>query len=610
MGKRGRSALWRSGGLTLFGAAGFVLAITAIGSADNAPLSPNVPNLVSVTATSSRQVDACFNQPLATTYNINDNNFKLQGYSETRKTGAGGALSITGSPTPDPRNANCVIINYAPNSSQGGDVRTYSRAFILHGAVTSTSGLLNVQDAVPLTGSGIPPAPGATLRPVLIGASPSGQLVTYTFSEPVAVANPAGFGYYNNAAGDPFEHFGTQLVNFSPGSASVSVLFGPSAASATRFVVDAGAVQDANNVGGPAGDIGGATQSPDLANTGGRVCSNEATAVYTYVFNQPVNVINAAGFLAYDAAGNVYRIVNPPPASAAFCGMNVRPASGFSVSNDARTVTVWLNTDPSDASPDPAQITLETVAAGTATSTATGLSNSQGSLAVPAVADHPGLTTGPDLLSFSINTTTGFVIYNFDAPVNPTVGNISFFHLVEPDGTIINPPNQCPTGSFLGMGGTPTGPAFGVTGNTVGVSFAVPGPPGLLGGCGPSSVTNAVNAVGVTVDEGAAQDATTGVVNPLGALGLGTASPGGGGGTTGPTGPTGSSGTSGSTGTSGTTGTSGGTTGTTGTTTLPTVVIVTPTTTVIEKTPAPKPKPKPKPKKKHHHHKKKRKKHR
>ncbi|MHB8691425.1 MAG: hypothetical protein ACYDHH_09285 [Solirubrobacteraceae bacterium] len=588
------------GGLALVAALGAALAWAAAGSADNSPLATTAPDLVSANATSARVIDACFDQALATTFNISDSNFYLQGYTESRKTGSAGALSVAGT-NPDPASAKCVLVTLAPNAALGADARTYSRVVVKSGAVTSTSGVLNADDAVPLGGSLIPPSPLQTLRPTVINATAqSSTQVVYTFSRPIFSPNLGSFGFYNNVPGDAAEHVAGasgNIVSFTPGSTTVTVNFPTPTTSASRFVVDENAVLAADGQGNPAGAIGGATQNPDLGNGGGRVnTSTEAQPVYSFVFSQPILLPSTAktqtGFELTDLAGNTYHPINAAP----------------TLSVDGRTLTIKFQADPSDSSPDPNEITLESVAAGTvqAANPLTGSTgNSQGALGLPSVADHPGLTSGPDLLSFSINNTTGVVVFSFDDPLAGSPVNVSKLELVTASGGLIPPPNQCASPPIIG---TPA-PSFGVTGNTVGVLFAKPTTSTTALNCGGTDLSLVNSAVGVETDEAAVQ-AQTGQFSALSALGI---TPGVG--TTGSTGSTGSTGTSGSTGTTGSTGPITVTTTTpTKTVTVPgptltgptvTGPTVTVTTTITTPTPT---KPKPKPKK-HKPHKKKHKKH-
>lgn len=156
-----------------------------------------------------------------------------------------------------------------------------------------------------------------------------------------------------------------------------------------------------------------------------------------------------------------------------------------------------------------------------------GAANVQDSVPLLAGASPTGTTSGPDLVSFQINRTSGLVSFVFDAPVSSAAGAIAplSFHLIDRSGALTAPPNQGGTGVVsdpTGLLGTaPSGPQFSVSpANTVNVNFSAPtaGTLGLLSG--PPDLTAVRSAVGVTVDEGAVTAAMTGVISPLVSFGI------------------------------------------------------------------------------------------
>ena len=482
--------------------------------ADSGTLVTGHPDLIVAQAISSKQVLACFDQILATPFTFTDSNFYLQGYTEGRKTG--GATGLTLSSATSSGGGFCLVALYTGS----GDVRTYSRLVILSGAVTSMvpggGGAGNVQGAVPILGSAFPSGPGGVLRPQLTAATPGAAGVVYSFDEPLtAAAGPAKFGFYTS--GDSTFHAGT-VIAFSPGML-VSVGFSPAdlalLGQATRFVVGEGAVADAGGQTNPIGTIGGATKLLDLTSTTGQLA---ASGGLTYHFDFNAAIPGAA--VACPGAFELYDVG----------GVRYSPAGGAPVTISADRHSVTLTFVADTVGGDAAQISLATVAAdGIDASACGGTSlNSDGAAGLPGVSAKAPSTSGPDLTGFTINKTTGFASFMFDAPVAGIVP--ANFHLVSQSGALTAPPSQA-ISCLLSNG---PAPVFGVgPANQVNVNFSTP--TCLLLNLllpGPADVTAARNAVGVTVDEGAVTDAATGVVNPVGSLGLVGA-------TTGPTGPTG-----------------------------------------------------------------------
>ncbi|MCA1690525.1 MAG: hypothetical protein LC720_08910, partial [Actinobacteria bacterium] len=377
-----------------------------------------------------------------------------------------------------------------------GDARSYSSLVVLANAVNASvpggAGAGNPQASVPLLGSVLPNTVGATLRPQLVGAAPSGaKTVDFTFNVPLTDApGTQSFGFYTSS--DSAFHAGT-VTGFTPGT-GVSVVFGDADAAlfpqATRFVAGEGAVTDANSRGNPVGTIGTGTQRLDLAGTSGPLPAAGGLS-YHFDFNQALPasaVVCPARYALYDAGGVRYSpVAGTPP----------------TVSADRRSTTLAFT--PDSPGGDPAQITLATAAAGgvEATSCAAGGTtplNSDGAVALPGVSAKAGATSGPDLVSFQINRSTGFASFVFDTPVSSTGIAPGSFHVVDRTGGLFSPPNQGGNGL---LGQPPAGPEVNVgPADTVNVNFSTP--TSLLGLLpGPPDVSATRNAIGVTVDEGA-----------------------------------------------------------------------------------------------------------
>jgi hypothetical protein len=523
MSRRSRT-ITTKGALAVAAALVGLFAFAAPTLADNSVISTNHPELTGADVLGSKAILACFDKPLATTYNITDADFFLQGYAEGRKTGSGfDEATVIPTGTGD----QCVTVTF----SGTGDVRTYSDLTVLAGAVTSTAAAgaqVNIQGSVALTGSLFPNTPGSTLRPQLVSAAvASSTTAVYNFSEPLSgdVSANGKFGFYTYNGGDLAFHAGT-ISTFTQGATAVAITFAGADATAlpaaTRFVVREGAVTDALGQGNPLGVTGNASLRINLAPTTGAVAGSGGTIAYHFDFDQAIPqtaVICPADFALFDSAGVRYSpVVGTAPA----------------VSADRRSVILDFIAGTTGGDPD--QITLATVAAdgidGSSCATAAAPLNSDGTAALSGATDHAGLTSGPDLINFTIDKTNGNVLFDFDAPVATTAGaiNPAAFHIVDANGGLTTTPDQ----GGCGLLDPATGPEFSVnpsTPNEVVVNFGEPScVAGLLAGSANLSAVD--NAVGVTVDEGAVMDATTGDLNPIGTLGVTPPAP------TTPTGPT------------------------------------------------------------------------
>ncbi|HEX3873972.1 MAG TPA: hypothetical protein VHW26_07485 [Solirubrobacteraceae bacterium] len=512
---RGSRIFTTKGALGAAAALTGLFAFAASSSADSSLISTSHPDLIAATQVGSKAVEACFDQQLVTTFNVTDADFFLQGYGEGRKTGSG--LDVS-SVIPS-GSGYCVTVTF----SGTGDVRTYSDVTVLPGAVTATPAAgaqVNMQGEVALTGSQFPNVPGATLRPQLVSAAAGATAgtIVYTFDEPLAgdVGANNKFGFYTYNGGDQFFHSGA-VSSFTQGGTTITIGFNPSdtavLGNATRYVVQEGAVTDGLGQGNPTGVTGNATLRINLAPTTGAVSGTGGAIAYHFDFDQPIPAtakVCPVDFALFDATGVRYSPV-----------LGTDPT----VSADRRSVTLDFIAGASGGDPD--QITLATVAAdaidaATCSPVAPAVAqplNSEGTASLSGASDHPGLTSGPDLIGFTIDKTNGNVLFDFDAPVSTATGaiNPAAFHVVDHGGDITGPPDQggsgllCPTAAGPKFSVNPSAP------NEVIVDFATPG---CLLGLQAPSLTAVDNAIGVTVDEGAVMDATTGDVNPIGTLGV------------------------------------------------------------------------------------------
>lgn len=498
----------------LAGAACALLSGVGVARAENDPLRTTTrPIIASATALGPHTLQACFDKPILTTANVTDANFFLQGYTESRKTGVGGGVpGLTGAPTPDPSDAKCMVLGFTGQA----DIRTYSRAVGLNGAVTGSNGRLSISGAVALTGSIITSPSGLILRPQLAstavtpgtGSTPTSATFTFTTNLSQTV-NASRLGFYTNVPGDTAFHAGTSgtvlgktvVVGFAPAD---QALLTSSTSPPSRWAAQAGAVSDPSLVPNPVGVVGGSTQRPDLAPSGGRL----STTTYAFDFSVPVNVVNPAGLHVYDAGGIRWDAV---------------PGS-LAMSSDNRRATVTVTPVNGDPSAEPAEITLQTVDAGAVVAVSNGVPGSDGAQPIIELADHPFLTTGPDPLAYSIDKPSGVVAVIFDEPINcpnpqPCLQvNPNLVQVVDAQGNVSGPPGTPGSPGLLGIGATPPGPpTFLVNNNVLRVFFGTSSS-GFLGIGASTNTALTDNAVGVIINEGAVRD-FAGVLNPLASYG-------------------------------------------------------------------------------------------
>jgi hypothetical protein len=514
MSRRSRT-ITTKGTLGLAAALTGLLAFAAPGLADNSLIQTTHPDLIAASVNGTHSVQLCFDKQLTTTFNINDQDFYLQGYTESRKTGAGGGLMVGTVVASGSGYCATVVFNGA------GDVRTYSDVTVLGGAVTSTPAAgaqVNGQGSVALTGSLFPNPPGITLRPQLTSAAAtSASTAVYNFNE--ILQNDIGangqFGFYTFTSGDSVFHTGN-VGSFTPGSSSITIAFTGAAAaalpSASRFAVNEGVVTDPLGQSNPLGAMSGPTLLLNLVSTSG--LASAASTSYHFDFDNPIPAgtqVCPADFTLFDSTGVRYS-----------------PASGVPAvfSSDRKSVT--LSFLPVSPGGDPNQITLATVAPNaldsTSCSTSTHPLSSHGAVALAGATDRAGLTTGPDLIGFHLDKSNGNVLFDFDAPVSTSAINPAAFHVIDGGGTVSSAPDQGGTGL---LGAPPSGQQFTVNPtapNEVVVNFSAP--QSLLGLLSLGSSLALVNsAVGVTVDEGAVADSATGQLNPIGTLGVAQPAP-------------------------------------------------------------------------------------
>lgn len=377
------------------------------------------PDLRSVTATGPTQVRVCFDGPIASTFNFTDGNFFLLGYDVYRRTGPSSGLSISGAPQVDSTNPQCALVNFYGD----GDVRTFSLAVIGDSVVSDTTGHTNRRSSVKVDGSFIPPESGRTPAPdllsytVTLGQDFLDRTITYKFDEPlVNIADLRKFGFYSDDpsdAGGVF-HPANRIVNFQKNTDTVTVGFDATASQfvprVARAVVLNGAVtgqQIEDNSAGTIDDNSGRTSTrPAVGKIG---LYSQSPLAYAFDFTQNVTTItDPAKLFLYDSNGAMWRGRTNGTA-------RIDP-------NNPRRVIVEV--EPFSRGADRGQIVIggafddavRTVQIN-ANNTQTTAPNIAGTLGMIPLADHPGFSTGPDLIYVDFDRSRSDVYFYFDEQI-------------------------------------------------------------------------------------------------------------------------------------------------------------------------------------------------
>lgn len=318
--------------------------------------------------------------------------FALQGYNVGRPSAH--PISVS----EDAANPNVIDAAYPPSV----DVASYTIAVVDNDATPAVRGNSGVGaglgaplGSVPLSGSTGPSSTttGSTTAPDLVSATvnpANNHQVFYTFDKPVeSITNPTGFGY-NKVPGI----VGSISAALTPGSDTVTATFAGSAALASNFFVDQGAVQGAAAGSGGANPTG-AVDTSGLYLTGITPVSGNAFE-YNFVFNQAVGAGPASDYQLF---------LN-----------NASEISGSTVvATNGNTVTVDFS--PTLTAANAADVTLGAVVKGAAHNIPSGLVNDVSAAPISGLLVNGGLTDGPDLQSAVANTALRTVTYTFNQAI-------------------------------------------------------------------------------------------------------------------------------------------------------------------------------------------------
>lgn len=345
-------------------------------------------------------VQFTFSQPV--TPNAKDlADFSLQGYNVARP--PANPLSVS----EDASNPNVIDASYPPSV----DVASYTIAVVSNDAspaVKGNSGLGNGLAAplgsVTLSGSSGPSSTteGSTTAPDLVSASvnpANNKQVFFTFDKPVeSVLNGTGFGY--NSVPGTTKSVGATVT---AGSDTVVATFTGSAALASNFFVDQGAVKGAATGASGLNPTGAIDSSGLFLNAVTPVTGNAFE--YNFVFNQTVKAGPAADYKVF---------LN-----------NATELSGHNVvATNGNTVTVDFS--PLLNAANAADVTLGAVVSGAAHNVPSSLVNDVSVEAITGLLVNGGVTDGPDLQSATANAAARTVTYTFNQPVAAIVPGAFF----------------------------------------------------------------------------------------------------------------------------------------------------------------------------------------
>lgn len=306
----------------------------------------------------------------------------LEGYSAKTQIDSHDAKIVHGNP-------NQVLAGYPA----GTDVRGFTAATVSAGAAMDESG----REALPTTTAlaGSDGSIGPVDLPMLTSVSRDDTLNQITFhfdhnlNKDASSATASDLGFYTQSGRAVT---GESIVTTD--LHDVTVQFKSQVRNAVRYFAAAGAVSSARGQDNPPTAVGGRTVVPALRSVSGLVGKTQVR----YTFSQPVSSVTASDFIVYTADGQAV------------------PGSGY-VKPASNVVQVAFPQIQRYGG----SITLAAVkASAVKASDSSQAANTVASMAVGHGSQHAlaGMTSGPDLMSASISTSTGQVQYTFNKPIN------------------------------------------------------------------------------------------------------------------------------------------------------------------------------------------------
>ena len=430
----------------------------------NPATTSQLPDLRSAIATSSSDVQVCFDKPLSQSSAVISKPYAiyLDGYASNDNYLDPVAASI------DPKNGDCVDLVF---DARGGqlDLGQFTVATVDYGAVETTGGQVNLADSTTLLSStthngtaGLTNAPDLVGPAVQAFSSSTPNTVEYVFDQNVDPSNidPTDFfiedatGAYCYGQGGNVTAFGNTVpaVSYSGNDVYVTYAYtsGTTASScdvanARRAGVLAHGVSDVSSdeiynplQGTSVPSNAGTTSDADLVSA---VLDSSGNQV-TYTFDKPVNAGTASDFFVAFSNGDV-----------------MDGTSTSTASPDAITVTFNGGTFDTNLANYDEYAVQAGIDNGAAATTSNGSSNPASLGAVPiggnSGAFARGFTTGPDAYAASINTTQDVATIDFDQRVayydfDQTTSNSSVIsndaqYIVEflnSQGAVLGPPSS------------------------------------------------------------------------------------------------------------------------------------------------------------------------
>lgn len=318
---------------------------------------------------------------------VQQSGLTLTGYSQNSSVSSTSAQLVHG-------NSNDVLAAFPA----GTDVQAYTMAVVGQGVVQDNSNEVNVPGSVGLGGSTVTTATG-TAAPQLISvvSNPTLEQIQYTFSHNVtkaggsAQATAAAFGFYTP---DGTAVKGTSVVSSDLSEVTIQFPKTNQVQHAVMYYADAGAVKDIQGLTSVPSSTGSLSTAPGLTGV-----TPVGKTQFAFTFNEPVGSVDAAKFLVYAADGTQYvgsGYVQPSVDVIQVAFPQIQQFTGLVSEAAAATGAVKAN----DGSATP---------------------STAGTRSVGAAGPVSGQTSGPDLVSASVNHTTGQVTLTFDKAINDNI---------------------------------------------------------------------------------------------------------------------------------------------------------------------------------------------
>ncbi len=276
---------------------------------------------------------------------------------------------------------------------QGTDLTQYLFASVANEAVLGTS-RGNVPATVELTGSEVSMDEMRTSGPdfVMAKVNPTLDLITYhfdsTLDDDTAAPTASDFGYRTRSGRDVEA---ADVLSVDGQTVTLAFDAGDEVEDGVRYFVRAGAVMNRLGQANPPGVMGDDTTAPELES----VSRVEGSTQYDFTFTQPVALVEVGGFAVYTLAGEEYVADDWMRMSPQTLRLHVPEVRDFADAIVLGAVDVGAVRDTTNAG--------DTV-------------NGVGAVAVDPLPE--GSTAGPQLVSVTLDESTGQVRFQFTIPLD------------------------------------------------------------------------------------------------------------------------------------------------------------------------------------------------